>query len=138
MSKKYDISDIYGRAMKLLDENQEIVYESILIDCLGVSHDWFYKKVMSNNEYSETIKVKVFENRGKETLQAIRDMKRSESPACIISRAKMMNKDIRDALDNKEMQSNENRQIVVNIGDQSNVIDLDNQNNNTEDNCGSN
>lgn len=97
-SKKYDVKKLYAKALKLLKENKEICFESILHDCMGVSHEWFYKNIMRNREYSATIKDKLADNRGAGTLDFIRDMNASDAASCIIARGKILNKDIRAAL----------------------------------------
>lgn len=120
MSKKYKIEKIYAKAMKLLDAHQEIVFESILVNCLGVSKTWFYDTLMENDEYRETIKERISENCGKGTIKALEDMNASDAPACIISRAKIMNEDLRNALNDKE-EATASPNIVVNIGGEAEV-----------------
>ena len=120
MSKSYNVDKIYKKALDLLDKNQEIVFESILYDILGVSYTWFYDVLFSDDERKDEIKERIFRNRGAEALKSLQDMKASDAPACIISRAKYTNEDIRNALNDREPQENKPN-IIVNIGGEQDV-----------------
>ncbi len=122
--KKYDLKKLYKIAIKLLNDHKEIVFESILYECMGVSKDWFYTNIMDNDEYEQTIKEKIFENRGKGTIKVLEDMNASDAPACIISRAKIMNEDLRAALNDRE-EAQQAPNITVHIGGEKEVEVVD-------------
>lgn len=123
--KPYDTEAIFKQAEFLLDMEHDICFESILIDLLGVGKSWFYENLMKNPEYSDTIKEKIRHNRGRGVLKGLRNLSISDAPACIISRLKILNSDIRDALSDKMIVSDSPSQIVVNVGqDEKKIINL--------------
>ena len=119
-SKKYNVAKIYAKAMKLLNDHKEIVFESNLRECLGVGKEWFYETLMKNEDYKEAIKEKISLNRGDGTIKALKDMNASDSPACILARVKIMNEDIRNALNDKE-EATASPNIIVKIGGEAEV-----------------
>lgn len=118
-SKKYDVNAIFKRAVKLLEEG-DIIFENQLYDCLGVSKDYFYESLMKIPEYSDSVKSKIFENRGEQSRQAFKDARASDKPACIIARMKCTNAGMRDALTDKAEET-ESKNVTVNIGGEANV-----------------
>lgn len=99
----------------MLKSNQAILTESLLINLLGISRNWFYENLMSVEEYNDTIKKFIRQNKAREALLAFKAAKASDSPACIIARLKITDPDFKEALSDKIEEKEQDRNIVINI-----------------------
>lgn len=115
MGSKIDVNKTFDECIILLNEHSEICFESILRDCVGVGKDWFYDVLMKDKDRSEAIKKLIKRNRGGNVLKAIKNMNASEAPACILGRIKILNKEMRKALTEKEESQDDSKPINITI-----------------------
>lgn len=93
-----DKEAIYKQALALLKKDKQIIHDNLLYPQLGVSEQWWYSKMLQDEEKKKTIKGLMKSNAAVNTTKHLKKLSNQKDTAAMTAYLKINSKICRDAL----------------------------------------